>query len=63
MKPYIVRFVSLEAGKGKTYIASSVLAKLKLKGYITAAIKHAAHDIDIKGKIVINTLKLELILP
>jgi len=50
MKPYIVRFVSLEAGKGKTYIASSVLAKLKLKGYITAAIKHAAHDIDIKEK-------------
>jgi len=50
MKPYIVRFVSLEAGKGKTYIASSVLAKLKLKGYIIAAIKHAAHDIDIKGK-------------
>ncbi len=50
VKPYVLRFVSLESGKGKTSIATSVIAKLKLRGYLIAAIKHAVHGIDIDEK-------------
>lgn len=50
MKPYTVRFVSLESNKGKTSVATSVVSRLKLRGYLVAAIKHVKHEIDIDGK-------------
>ncbi len=50
LKPYVLRFVSLESSKGKTLIAASVVSRLKSKGYLVAAVKHAAHGIDVGEK-------------
>lgn len=50
MLRYIARFVSLESGKGKTHIASKVVAKLKSLGYSVSVVKHAVHGIDIEDK-------------
>ncbi|MEM4441326.1 MAG: molybdopterin-guanine dinucleotide biosynthesis protein MobB [Ignisphaera sp.] len=50
MKPYIVRFISLHSGVGKTFIASQVVARLKNKGYSVGVIKHCIHDLEIEDK-------------
>jgi molybdopterin-guanine dinucleotide biosynthesis protein B len=51
MEPYVVKFVSTARGRGKTYIASQIVLKLKLKGYIVGVVKHHAHgDIDVVNK-------------
>ncbi|MEM1541610.1 MAG: molybdopterin-guanine dinucleotide biosynthesis protein B [Ignisphaera sp.] len=50
MRPYIVRFVSLYSGVGKTFIASQVVAKLKNRGYRVGVIKHCTHGIEIEDK-------------
>ena len=50
MKPYIVRFVASGRGKGKTFIASQVVSRLKARGYIVAVIKHVHGDVDIADK-------------
>ncbi|MCS7112321.1 MAG: molybdopterin-guanine dinucleotide biosynthesis protein MobB [Ignisphaera sp.] len=50
MRPYVLRFVSLESRKGKTSIAASVVSKLKLKGYLIACVKHTGHGVDVSEK-------------
>jgi molybdopterin-guanine dinucleotide biosynthesis protein B len=50
MEPYVVKFVSIARGRGKTYIASQIVSKLKLKGYVVGVIKHVHGEIDVADK-------------
>ena len=50
LNPYIVRFVSVERNRGKTFVASNVVQRLKARGYIVAVVKHAHREIDLGDK-------------
>ncbi|MEM3926127.1 MAG: molybdopterin-guanine dinucleotide biosynthesis protein MobB [Desulfurococcaceae archaeon] len=50
MLRYVIRFISLKSGKGKTYIASKVISKLRSMGYSVSAIKHATHKVELENK-------------
>lgn len=50
MEPYVVRFVAVGRRKGKTSIASQVIAKLKLRGYVVGVVKHVHGDVDVADK-------------
>lgn len=48
--PYVVRFVSLRSGSGKTLVAKRVLEYFKYKGYMVGVIKHCSHAIELEEK-------------
>lgn len=50
VKPYIVKFVSMKSGVGKTRLASSIVRVLKQKGYVVGVVKHCAHGVDVEEK-------------
>ncbi|ADM27894.1 Fe-S cluster domain protein [Ignisphaera aggregans DSM 17230] len=50
MKPYVVRFISYESGRGKTKALVYIAQRLISKGYKVSVIKHAFHGIDIEDK-------------
>jgi len=50
LKPYVVRFISYESGRGKTKALVYIAQRLISKGYKVSVIKHAFHGIDIEDK-------------
>jgi len=49
-QPYVVRFVSLESGAGKTRVAAYIVKELKALGYAISVIKHCASGITLEDK-------------
>jgi len=50
LKPYVVRIVSPTSGQGKTRLASELISRLKIRGALVAAVKHALHGVGVEDK-------------
>jgi len=50
LKPYVVRVVSPGSGHGKTRLVSELISRLKIRGALVAAVKHAPHGVGVEDK-------------
>ncbi|MGC8983132.1 MAG: molybdopterin-guanine dinucleotide biosynthesis protein MobB [Desulfurococcaceae archaeon] len=48
--PYVVRFVSLGSGAGKTLVASRVVKELRARGFLVGVVKHGTGSVALEHK-------------
>lgn len=49
-RPYVLRFISLESGVGKTLVATKVVRELRARNYRVSVIKHCSSGVKLEEK-------------